>query len=153
MKSQFEKYAKLQQTIWPKYATTTLGNLPADKASIIDAEYDKVIDMEANGVVPAITEPTEKTEKGEAVNISVETPTDPPVASEQKVGGETETPSDNVDPVGNQGPVDGAVSEPTSADVASGPEAVAAEVNETPAVASEMADTETGFDDEVKAGE
>lgn len=87
MKSQFEKYAKLQQTVWPKYATTTLGNLPAEMAKKIDAEYDRVIAIEAKGEKAEITEASLIKDGGEAVNVVTETPRDVGATSDGPASG------------------------------------------------------------------
>ena len=126
MKNINEKYAHLQRTSWPQYANTTLGHLPADKYKQIEAAYEAQLATEAGHETPTSSVPTP----------DVEFPTGDSMNSAS--GGET--PS-------------GDVSEQGSPDAASEAPVVADQVDETPAVASEMADVETGFDDEIKAGE
>lgn len=126
----FQKYAELQKTVWKKWENTTLGNLPAEQFEKIDSEYEKMI------AGPSVEGPKDDADNGGQADGSDkhENSSENGIVADgtEKVGAaETEAPSNNVDPVGDQGPVDATVSETTS----------------------EMADTETGFDDEVKAGE
>lgn len=127
MKNINEKYAHLQRTSWPQYANTTLGHLPADKYKQIEAAYEAQIAQETAQETPTGNPPTPDVEMpvGDSMNSTG--------------SGQELTPQAGVD-----------IPSPTdvqaNADVGTNNDA-------TESVASEMADTETGFDDEIKAGE
>lgn len=134
----FQKYAELQKTVWPEFKTTTLGNLPAEQFNKIDSAYAEMM-AEQNGT-PVGSTADSNGKSGQNVEGS----------------GEAKTPSvptnDNLPSTeGVQSDVQPDVAGQESVDAPSEAVAVADEAEQ--ATPSEMSDTETGFDDEIKAGE